>query len=699
MVAPILPLILGLLVVVASGCTRNAPDTATAERRRRTVVSHAAIERAGTSGGPTVFAPAHRIVRELDPPLSGGEPEECAVADEFRPALGCLESLPLGPDTVASRPGNGRLSVEGSVPRKFWDQPMLIEPRVRGEPLAGFKRASAEIVNSGFFGFAFTSTLPPLDGEGDLELQLRAYAVPPAHRDFVSLPISFGTDDFLAVGLALHPVGLPFATGPVTFQVFALTDHGQRELFTERIDPADWSGDWLDRRIELSDLAGQTGRLRFQTKVDARADEVSRGFPLWGSPEIFQRTPRGPRRNLIVISLDTWRGDHFDTDVSGGPVTPRLAELATRGAVFEQAIATYPSTSASHMSLFTGLYPITHQVRFANDVLGSTIPTLAEMLAADGYQTGAVTENAMLLAETGFAFGFDSYFENKGLGIWNTDGQIDSTLARGRAWLRQHDGERFFLFLHTYQVHTPYEPPAEYVFGPSDDELGAATEPKWVTTLRHRYAGEVRYSDVALAAFLRDLDEAGLLDESIVVLTSDHGEEFFEHDEVGHSKSVYDEVLRVPLLIWAPGLVHPGVRVSSMVSLVDVVPTVLDLLRIPPPKNLQGTSLRAALEGASLPAHEPRFAEGPDTSRPGERLVAVRTEAHKWIAPEGTSIPTEIYDLDADPNEQENLDDDTLREIGRRHLESYAGLAAGTPLKRDLDARTTEKLRALGYVE
>ena len=98
------------------------------------------------------------------------------------------------------------------------------------------------------------------------------------------------------------------------------------------------------------------------------------------------------------------------------------------------------------MSLLTGLYPITHQVRFANDVLSDLLPTLAEILAASGYQTGAVTENAMLLAETGFAFGFDSYFENKGLGIWSTEGQIDSTLARGRRWLREHAGERFFLF-------------------------------------------------------------------------------------------------------------------------------------------------------------------------------------------------------------------------------------------------------------
>ncbi len=659
----------------------------------------ASLVRAGADAQDVVYAPAHRIVRELEPPLSAGEPEECGVADEFRPALGCLESLPLGPDTKMDRPTNGRLEVAGSVPRKFWDQPMLIEPRVRGEAIAGFKPASSKVLESGFFGFEFETILPRLDGTGPLEVQLRGHVVPPSTRDFFSEPISFGDGDFLSLGLALHAIGLPFSTGPVTFQVSALAEAGEHELFTERVDPATWDGGWLDRRIELGMLAGKTARLRFRTTTEAGGADAPIGFPLWGSPEVFGRTARGRKRNLILISLDTWRGDHFDRDVSGGPVTPQLAELAKSGVVFDQAITTYPSTSASHMSLFTGLYPITHQVRFANDVIGGSIPTLAEMLAAAGYQTGAVTENAMLLAETGFAFGFDSYFENKGLGIWSTDGQIDSTLARGRAWLEQHAGERFFLFLHTYQVHTPYEPPEEYVFGPTPDELASATEPGWVTKLRHQYAGEVRYSDVVLAEFLRELDETGLLDESIVVLTSDHGEEFAEHGEVGHSKSVYDEVLRVPLLVWAPGLVRSGVRVPSMVSLVDVVPTVLDLLEVAAPSNLQGQSLRAALEGGPAPIGEPRFAEGPNTAHPGRRLIAVRTGTHKWIAPEETSTPTEIYALDVDPGETRNIDDAELREAGRRHLEAYTALAGGASPKRELDARTTEKLRALGYVE
>lgn len=684
--------LLGALVFAGTACTPAPPNDPPAPSVRRPVLTREAVPSAGAHD-EIVYAAGHRIVHELDPPLAFGVPNQCAVADEFRLALGCLESLPLGLEETKPRPAAGPLRVEGNVPRRYWGEPMLIEPRVRGEAIAGFKPTQPQIVESGFFGFGFDTALPPLDGEGDLEVQLRGYVVPPPTRDFVTTPIAFDTGDVLAFGVALNEIGRPFMRSPVEFSVSALTDAEERDIFNASIDPATWTGGWDDRRVDLASLAGTTARLRFRTASRTMA------FPLWGAPEVLRRTPRGARRNLIVISLDTWRRDHFDTNVSGGPVTPQLAELARRGVVFEQAITTYPSTSASHMSLFTGLYPITHQVRFANDVLGPVIPTLAEILAARGYQTGAVTENAMLLAETGFMFGFDSYFENKGLGIWSTEGQIDSTLSRGRRWLDDHADERFFLFLHTYQIHTPYEPPEEYVFGPTAEELASGDEPKWVSTLRHRYAGEVRYADVALSAFLRELEDAGMLENSIVVLTSDHGEEFAEHDRVGHSKSVYDEVLRVPLLVWAPGLVREGTRIDTMVSVVDVVPTVLDLLEIAPPQGLQGRTLRAALRGEALAPGEPRFAEGPDVDHPGKRLLAVRTENHKWIARESASTPHEIYDLASDPGETENVDDDTLRATGRRHLASYEALAGGASPKRDLDARTTEKLRALGYVE
>lgn len=666
-------------------------------RRRRTVSPGRVSGPTGADARP-VWATAHRIVRELDPPLAPGEPEECAVADDFRPALGCLESLPLGPDARTPRPPTGRMDVAGSVPRRFWGRPMLIEPRVRGEAVAGFQRASAKIVDSSFLGFSFETELPALDGQGDIELQLRAYVVPPPIRDFTSTAIDFAENDALTFALGLEPLGLGFTTGPVTFEISALRDGEERPLFRETLDAAAWTGTWLDRRVELGALAGHRARLRFRTTATSPEGADAIGFPLWGAPEVLRRTSRGALRNVIVISLDTWRHDHFDTDVSGGPVTPELAQLAESGAVFRQAVSTYPSTSASHMSLLTGLYPITHQVRFANDVLGDTIPTLAEILAAHGYQTGAVTENAMLLADSGFAFGFDSYFENKGLGLWSTEGQIDSTLERGGAWLDAHRDERFFLFLHTYQIHTPYEPRAEDVYGPTEEELRSSEVP-WVTKLRHLYAGEVRYADRALARFLRSLSETGMLADSIVVLTSDHGEEFAEHDRMGHSKSVYDEVLRVPLLMWAPGLIPPGRRIDELVSLVDVVPTILDLLEIEPPTALQGTSLRSGLERGTVLDDGPRFAEGPDTARPGHRLIAARTGSHKWIARDDSPVPARIFDLRSDPGETRSLEDEDLRAEGRGHLEEYRSLLSGSATKRELDARTTEKLRALGYLE
>lgn len=689
------------IALVVGGCTRDpASDGAPPSiQLHREPLTAPPIEPGTSGGGSTVYATAHRLVRTLEPPLSAREPEQCAVADEFRLALGCLESLPLGPDTKAPWPGNDLLTLSGAVPRRFWGQPMLIEPRLRGEPLAGFKPAPAQLVESGFFGFEIDTPLPGLDASEELEVQLHGYVVPPSDRSFTTRPLAIRGGDALVFGTAFNEIATDFTNGPVRFRVLALTENEgakPRELFSTTMDPATWDGTWADHRIDLTPLAGKTVRLRLHSSPD---DGSGMAFPLWGAPELLRRTHRGAQRNLIVISLDTWRHDHFDSDVSGGPVTPELAALAREGVVFEHAVTTYPSTSASHMSLFTGLYPITHQVRFANDVLGTAWPTLAEILGANGYQTGAVTENAMLLAEAGFMFGFDSYFENKGLGIWSTQGQIDSTLERGRSWLRRHADERFFLFLHTYQIHSPYEPPAKFVLGPSAEELASKNEPAWVTKTRHAYAGEVRYADGALAGFLRELRQSGLLDQSIVVLTSDHGEEFGEHGRMGHSKSVYEEVLRVPLIVWAPGLVRRGTRVESMVSLVDVVPTLLDLLELTSPKPVQGRSLRAALEGRPLVPGAPRFAEGPDTENPGKRLVAARTDSHKWIAREGTTTPHEIYDLRTDPDESSVLDDAELVRAGQHLLASYLAMRSGASPKRDLDARTTEKLRALGYVE
>lgn len=378
---------------------------------------------------------------------------------------------------------------------------------------------------------------------------------------------------------------------------------------------------------------------------------------------------------------------------------PNLEARAAEGASFVQALAPYPSTTASHMSLFTSSYPAVHKVLHAKHVLRKTIPTLGETLSAKRFETAAFTENGMLAAEAGFERGFDDYYENKGLSMWDTRGDAGVTFDRGLRWLRRHRDEKVFLFLHTYQVHTPYEPPPEY------DVITVPSRPgekPQVAAQRGRYAGEVRYTDAVLAGVFREIERLGLAEDTIVVVTADHGEEFGEHGSVGHSRGVYEEVLRVPLVVWAPGLVPAGRVIEAQTSLVDLAPTLLDLLSLPPVPGLQGESLAPVLRGES--SHAPsavRFAEGPAYKSAEGRIFSARTERYKWIGREHVAEPTEIYDLEADPGETRNLDDPELRAKGRELLSIYRSMdaAGGGPTERKLDPRTQEKLKALGYTE
>jgi arylsulfatase A-like enzyme len=376
------------------------------------------------------------------------------------------------------------------------------------------------------------------------------------------------------------------------------------------------------------------------------------------------------------------------------PMTPELDRLAAGGTLFEQAIATYPSTPGSHMSMLTGLFP-------------------PQLLAARGDQTAAFTENGMLVANAGFARGFDYYQENKGSTIWDASGQVDVTFPAGLRWLEAHRGQLFFLFLHTYQVHEPYSPPPAFDLFKTYEEDGRTVPITQSTPIairdRHAYAGEVRYTDSELGRVLAGLAALGELDRTLVVITSDHGEEFWEHGWKAHDESLYDEVLRVPLIMRAPGLVPAGLRIATQVSLVDLAPTVLELLGVPAPAAMQGRSLVPLFRDPAAPelAARPAFSQLRKRSKQVE-LFSARTPTRKWIWRTGSSgPPLEVYDLEADPGEHRNLANPELAAEGEALRARFHELATVRPQTTPspstppptLDPRTHEKLRALGYVE
>lgn len=319
-------------------------------------------------------------------------------------------------------------------------------------------------------------------------------------------------------------------------------------------------------------------------------------------------------RGYILISIDTLRADHLGCYGYGRPTSPFLDSLARRSTLFEEAYAQFPSTLVSHMSMFTGLHPREHGVFPPNSVLSTEVETLPEIFQRNGFRTGGFTEGGYVSGRFGFRRGFDEFIARDRF----HDRPLEKTFRRGVRFLEGlAPDDRFFLFLHTYAVHTPYDAPEEYrkPFWPGEPPADAipATGPAftrhnavggvldqptvdWLTAL---YDAGIRQTDDVLRQFFADLERLGLADQVTVIVTSDHGEELQDHGRLNHSQ-LYREVLRVPLLI-----VHPdhrsAVRHGGVVQLVDLAPTLHELARLRPAGKITGVSLARRLGRAAPP--------------------------------------------------------------------------------------------------
>lgn len=321
-----------------------------------------------------------------------------------------------------------------------------------------------------------------------------------------------------------------------------------------------------------------------------------------------------PTRGVLVISLDTLRADHLSAYGYARETSPFIDSLAARGVLFEQAVAQYPSTLTSHMSLFTGLYPGEHVVYPPDAVLAEEIPTLPQLYRDAGYRTGGFTEGAFVSGSYGFARGFEIYRDEPE----GRPDDIERTLAQAREFLDGlADDDRFFLFVHSYQIHDPYRPPEPYAsmfwegappdtFSPDASNLvrhnthGGELPPGTVEYFKALYDGSIRYADDQLAKFFAFLEKRGLADDLTVVLLSDHGEQFQEHGQFVHA-DIYNEVMHVPLIVLHPDL-PAGRRVSRPVEVVDVAPTLLGLSRVRAEVAMSGTSRIPELLGEASAA-------------------------------------------------------------------------------------------------
>jgi arylsulfatase A-like enzyme/Tfp pilus assembly protein PilF len=398
-------------------------------------------------------------------------------------------------------------------------------------------------------------------------------------------------------------------------------------------------------------------------------------------------------RHLVIVTIDTLRADRLGVYGSTTVKTPHLDRLAREGALAEQAAVHVPLTRPSHVSLFTGLYPAESGIRDnVSPSLAANVPVLAEILQQQGFRTAGFVSSVVLSRQSGLHRGFAHYSDRFEVGeddarFLNTiQKRGDETMAEATAWLATGGGDRRFAWIHLYDPHDPYEPP----------------EPYASTYAGRPYDGEVAWSDELVGRLESALVANGLRDDTLLIVTSDHGEGLEEHREAVHGYFVYETTIRVPLLVRGRGVV-PGTRIGAVARTVDVLPTTLELLGLAgaTPKT-SGRSLATALRGEPID-EEPTFAESltPLVHFGWSDLRAVRDGRWKYIlAPR-----PELYDLVEDPGERRNLIDREPQRarayrsgIEQRLREEQALLARAPAATAAIPPDLLEKLGALGYV-
>jgi arylsulfatase A-like enzyme/Flp pilus assembly protein TadD len=400
--------------------------------------------------------------------------------------------------------------------------------------------------------------------------------------------------------------------------------------------------------------------------------------------------------NIIFITVDTTRADRMGFLGNKNGLTPNLDAVAKQGIVFEKAFSQAPLTPVSHATIFTGTYPQFHTVTDFGHPLPSLLPSVPEILQKTGYHTAAFISSLVLDPKANMAPGFDRGFDFFDAGFrpkLGTDEDRYKTIerragevvTRAIAWLNKKQQAPFFIWVHLYDPHAPYDPP-----------------PPYDSRFKNPYDGEIAYADASLGKLFQYLRQRGLYDRSMIVMMSDHGESLGAHGESMHGIFLYDETIHVPLLFKLPGALLAGKRVTTRVRLVDVAPTLLSMLSLPLPPTFQGQSLLPEMKSSpKAPGDLPAYAETeyPHRAFGWAGIRAMRTGKYLYIrAPK-----RELYDQTLDKTAEHNLAasspavTDTL---GGQLDKFYDDTTSfhGKPQQATPNAEQSENLAALGYV-
>ena len=504
---------------------------------------------------------------------------------------------------------------------------------------------------------------------------------------------------------------------------------------------------WVPHRIALEEYAGKTGVFEFSTKSNAEAQPEPFVYPLWGSPVLQGSAPASTwsRPNIILVSLDTLRADRLGLYGYDKDTSPNLDAFAEECVVFEQAITSSCWTSPSHTSLFTGVSPSVHRagVWSSGFQWSREWTTLAEIARAQGYRTAAFTEGVAVRGEDGFNQGFETYSDSN-MPQAHDVGKIERTLRKTKNWLKDNGDLPYFLFLHTYEVHAPYGGPRSWAVhyldpgfeGPVPRVPTQEHTPERTALLSKVYDGGVRYMDHVFGEFLNDLKVSGQLENSVVIILSDHGEDLGEHGYHGHLRYLYDDTIHVPLLIRFPDAMQKTGRVPQMVGMMDVFATILSLWQMEVPHWVESESLLPLIQEETRDQYSRKhlvstlIQMAPGLSQKAGRLIewslqSVRSNDWKYLRTnrgwhfenvgnlEAGSAPEEqefLYDLKTDPDEmvsvvesnpdQSKLLSDVL-ELYRKHAynrrEKKLNQSKDFSVE-EISEETLKGLEAMGYL-
>jgi arylsulfatase A-like enzyme len=524
----------------------------------------------------------------------------------------------------------------------------------------------------------------------------------------------------------------------------------------------------FEEKIDLSKFAGKKTAISFITEEASsdnnnQIENVDGYSPLsfWFNPFLYKKRDPGDKGsgnkpNIILISIDTLRADHLSCYGYERETTPSTDTLSQDSVLFTHAYSPSPSTLPSHMSMLTSLYPTNHGLVTMplggpqGDVLrlDPAIMTLSDLMRTKDYVTAAFTGGAQISSQFGFSKGFDFYQENKGSILKDTAENLTEKVSE---WLLTNQDKKFFLFLHTYQVHAPYIPPSPY------NDIFLNNNAKWrkadlIEILSSRqgkysrltpderenlvalYDGEIKYTDeLFIRPLISQLKKLGLYDQSMIILTADHGEEFYEHKGWEHGHSLYNENIHVPLIIKFPHSKHRGKKVESTARLIDILPTILEEVGIKKKNlNFDGRDLSELIDGkeksSRLSVGFNFYAEYADptdmTLRFSLLKLTIINNHFKLIInedyPKNSSQPVfwtyspppfqlskrELYDIKTDFQETKNTAEanpDTVRLLMDSvdlHRQAADQISRQTFRGRQgLDKKMEERLRALGYIK